>query len=250
MKLDDFVIAADRSLYEALEKIDYNKKGFVVVRDRDGTAAGTLTDGDIRRALIGGAGLDAPAAAAACTDFSSVRTDGKFEDVIEVFKTRSIDFLPVLDGDGKLANLILKKAMHALMLKNIHPALDMDFINVDESVIDFEIFQRPWGFYKTTVLNDLYQSKVISVRPGASLSLQLHRRREEHWIIVSGTGLVRIGDSETEVTGGRYIFIPRGTKHRIRNTSQSETLVLIEVQRGQYFGEEDIVRLEDEYGRA
>ena len=136
------------------------------------------------------------------------------------------------------------------MLTNVHPEMNTDFLSVDTTVNNFEIFQRPWGFYKTTILNDMFQSKIISVRANASLSLQLHKQREEHWVIVDGVGQVRIGDSFKDVHGGSYIFIPKGTKHRIINTSSEKSLVLIEVQCGQYFGEDDIIRFEDEYGRA
>ena len=173
-----------------------------------------------------------------------------FDDVIEHLKTEKIKFIPVLDEQGKLANVITRAATHALLLKNVYPDLSYDFLNVDGSIINHEIFGRPWGFYKTTILNDMFQSKIISVKPNASLSLQMHHKREEHWVIVHGKGKVILDDSELDVKDGSYIYIPKGCKHRISNESSDDTLIFIEVQCGQYFGEDDIVRFEDQYGRV
>jgi mannose-1-phosphate guanylyltransferase/mannose-6-phosphate isomerase len=116
--------------------------------------------------------------------------------------------------------------------------------------LDYEIFERPWGFYKTTILNDFYQSKVLEIHPKCSISLQEHRQREEHWIVVNGEGNVQIGESILPVHGGSSLFIPKGCRHRMTNTSATENLIIIEVQRGQYFGEDDIIRFDDEYGRV
>lgn len=106
------------------------------------------------------------------------------------------------------------------------------------------------GFFKTTVLNDYFQSKIIHVKPQAALSLQMHNHREEHWIVVHGAGKVQIGESFIQVQGGSSLFIPKGCKHRLINTSKTESLVLTEVQIGDYFGEDDIIRFEDNYGRV
>lgn len=128
--------------------------------------------------------------------------------------------------------------------------LTYDFQSLDTSVVDHEIFQRPWGFYKTTVLNDYYQGKVISVRPGGQLSLQSHNHREEHWIVVHGKGTVQLDDSILSVSCGSSVFIPKGCKHRLTNTDEKENLIITEVQIGDYLGEDDIIRYEDVYGRV
>ena len=98
-------------------------------------------------------------------------------------------------------------------------------------------------------MNDYYQSKIICVYPKEQLSLQSHDRREEHWIIAHGTGIVQIGKSYIDAKCGDSIFIPRGCKHRLMNTDEKESLVITEVQIGDYFGEDDIHRYEDIYGR-
>lgn len=109
--------------------------------------------------------------------------------------------------------------------------------------------RRPWGSY--TVLEDAADCKVkrLTVKPGGVLSLQYHHRRSEHWTVVSGTAKVRIGDDERLITAGESVYIPQGSLHRLENPGERD-IHLIEVQCGEYFGEDDIVRLEDRYGRA
>jgi mannose-1-phosphate guanylyltransferase/mannose-6-phosphate isomerase len=108
---------------------------------------------------------------------------------------------------------------------------------------------RPWGSY--TVLEDAPDCKVkrLTVKPGHVLSLQYHHRRSEHWTVVRGTAKVRVGDVETVLERNQGTFIPMGVVHRLENPG-SEDLHLIETQCGDYFGEDDIVRLEDVYGRV
>ncbi len=107
---------------------------------------------------------------------------------------------------------------------------------------------RPWGNF--TVLEDLPHCKVkrLVVHPGHRLSLQLHHRREEHWTVVRGTPTVTVGDRTWETKVGEHIFIPREARHRIANNGKMDA-ELIEVQLGEYFGEDDIVRFEDDYNR-
>ena len=108
---------------------------------------------------------------------------------------------------------------------------------------------RPWGHY--VVLTDAEDHKVkrIVVTPGHRLSYQLHHQRSEHWFIVSGTATITLDGTDHVVAPGGAIDIPVGTAHRVRNDGADE-LVFVEVQHGTYFGEDDIVRLEDDYGRA
>lgn len=108
---------------------------------------------------------------------------------------------------------------------------------------------RPWGTYTTLKEEGGYKVKRISVNPGQSLSLQYHHRRSEHWVVVRGCGVVQIGDIEYPTTPGEYRYIPLKETHRLTNTGEEE-LVLIEVQCGDYLGEDDIVRLDDIYGRS
>jgi mannose-1-phosphate guanylyltransferase/mannose-6-phosphate isomerase len=111
------------------------------------------------------------------------------------------------------------------------------------------LVHRPWGSYRTISLGDRFQVKEIIVKPGASLSLQKHHHRAEHWVVVEGTASVVRGEEELLLHENQSIFIPLGTKHRLSNPGKLQ-LRLIEVQSGSYLGEDDIVRFEDNYGRA
>lgn len=110
------------------------------------------------------------------------------------------------------------------------------------------IVHRPWGTYQTTDIGDRFQTKRIVVKPGASLSLQMHHHRAEHWVVVSGTAQVTVGDQVSLLQENQSTYIPAGTVHRLENPGKVP-LHLIEVQCGPYLGEDDIVRLEDSYGR-
>ncbi|WP_263079914.1 mannose-1-phosphate guanylyltransferase/mannose-6-phosphate isomerase [Endozoicomonas sp. Mp262] len=108
---------------------------------------------------------------------------------------------------------------------------------------------RPWGAYDSIDCGDRFQVKRITVKPGAKLSLQKHYHRAEHWIVVKGTALVTNGDEEILLTENQSTYIPIGAVHRLENPGKFD-LELIEVQSGGYLGEDDIVRLEDTYGRV
>jgi mannose-1-phosphate guanylyltransferase / mannose-6-phosphate isomerase len=107
---------------------------------------------------------------------------------------------------------------------------------------------RPWGSY--TVLAENISSKVkrIEVNPGASLSLQLHHKRSEHWVVVEGTATVTNGEQVLTLKSNQSTYIEVGAKHRLENLT-NEKVAIIEVQCGSYLGEDDIVRFEDKYGR-
>ncbi len=108
---------------------------------------------------------------------------------------------------------------------------------------------RPWGSYDSVDMGERFQVKRIKVKPGARLSLQSHTKRAEHWIVVSGTARVTRDNDVFELYANQSTYIPIGAKHRLENPG-TETLELIEVQSGDYLGEDDIVRYEDVYGRS
>jgi mannose-1-phosphate guanylyltransferase/mannose-6-phosphate isomerase len=107
---------------------------------------------------------------------------------------------------------------------------------------------RPWGSYESIDRGDGFQVKHITVNPGARLSLQMHHKRAEHWIVVSGTAQVTCDDRVFDLKENQSTYIPQGARHRLENRSEAP-LHLIEVQSGSYLGEDDIVRFEDSYGR-
>lgn len=111
-----------------------------------------------------------------------------------------------------------------------------------------ELGHRPWGDYVVLADEPDHKVKRLTILPGKRLSLQRHQKRNEHWFFINGKGVVTLNDKQIQVTQGCSIDIPRRAKHRITN-SGPEALVLIEIQRGDYFGEDDIERFEDDFGR-
>ena len=109
--------------------------------------------------------------------------------------------------------------------------------------------RRPWGTFTVLDEGDGFKVKRIEVLPGKRLSYQKHAQRAEHWIVVQGTAKVTLDDEEINVPAGEAIDISVGSAHRVEN-ADTELLVFIEVQRGAYLGEDDIVRLQDDFGRA
>jgi mannose-1-phosphate guanylyltransferase/mannose-1-phosphate guanylyltransferase/mannose-6-phosphate isomerase len=114
---------------------------------------------------------------------------------------------------------------------------------------DYPRFHRPWGWYETLCLGTRFQVKRIMVKPGGILSLQSHMHRSEHWVVVSGTAEVTLGDEVQLLSENQSVYIPLGTKHRMANKGRVP-MYLIEVQTGAYLGEDDIHRYEDIYNRT
>ena len=110
--------------------------------------------------------------------------------------------------------------------------------------------ERPWGSFLVLDEAPDFKVKRITVTPGKRLSYQRHARRAEHWLVVHGAGRVTLEGEEFDVLPGTAVDVPVGAAHRIANTGTTQSLTFIEVQRGDYFGEDDIVRLNDDYGRA
>jgi mannose-1-phosphate guanylyltransferase/mannose-6-phosphate isomerase len=135
------------------------------------------------------------------------------------------------DGDG-LRRLVAQ-------LKEVAPAVTAEHLKV----------HRPWGSYQSVDQGDRFQVKRIVVKPGGRLSLQQHHHRAEHWIVVRGTARVTIGDVVKTVHESESTYIPIGARHRLENPGKI-ALELIEVQTGSYLGEDDIIRIEDDYRRS
>ncbi|MDB5894962.1 MAG: mannose-6-phosphate isomerase [Rhodoferax sp.] len=107
---------------------------------------------------------------------------------------------------------------------------------------------RPWGWYATVLEAPGYKVKRIGVSPGQRISLQKHFRRAEHWVVVRGVATVTVDDLQLQMQPGQHIDIAAGQVHRLANDS-SEPVEIMEIQFGDYLGEDDILRLEDDYGR-
>lgn len=244
------LISENSTLRNALKQMDENKVKFLVAVDNNNHISGTLTDGDIRRAILKGLSLDGNISDAICRDYTYVKSTEGLSGIIELFQNDRIEFLPVIADDGAICNIVTRRGLNVLLLTNTTFSIDFDFDKINENALEHNIFSRPWGFYKTTILNEMFQAKIINVYPEQALSLQSHNHREEYWIVVNGEGIVILEGSERKVMPGSMIFIPKGCKHRMINTSETETLIFTEVQIGDYFGEDDIVRYSDNYNRT
>ena len=141
--------------------------------------------------------------------------------------------------------ILITKKNKTQTVKKIVQELNKD--NLNEGRTHRKVF-RPWGNYFSVVEGSSWQVKRIEVKPGASLSLQKHHHRSEHWIVVKGTAQVQINEEIQLLSENKSTYIPLGSKHRLSNPGKVK-LVLIEVQSGTYLGEDDIVRYEDQYGR-
>ena len=111
-----------------------------------------------------------------------------------------------------------------------------------------KVYERPWGTYKTIDQHTGFQVKTITVKPGGRLSLQSHFKRAEHWVVVKGTPTVTVGEDARQYHVNEHIFIPIEAQHRLENLTDHE-VAIVEVQIGDYLGEDDIVRYDDVYGR-
>jgi mannose-1-phosphate guanylyltransferase / mannose-6-phosphate isomerase len=154
-----------------------------------------------------------------------------------------VDDLIIVDTAD--AVLVARKSM-AQNVKHLYAELKA---NNHDAHKHHRTVQRPWGDYTVLDEGPGYKIKHITVKPGASLSLQMHHYRSEHWVVVSGVASVTKGEENYLVNTNESTFIPVGTKHRLQNAT-AEALTIIEVQSGSYVGEDDIVRFQDIYGRA
>ncbi|WP_137123997.1 mannose-1-phosphate guanylyltransferase/mannose-6-phosphate isomerase [Roseomonas sp. HF4] len=140
-------------------------------------------------------------------------------------------------------------AMHRSRAQDVKKLVDALKARGRKEATEHRRAYRPWGHYEGLILGERFQVKKIQVRPGAKLSLQKHFHRAEHWVVVSGTAIVRRDEEEILLRENESVYLPLGCVHRMENPGMIP-LVLIEVQSGSYLGEDDIVRFEDTYGRA
>ena len=127
----------------------------------------------------------------------------------------------------------------------------MDAIARSRSAVRYDVGEfevRPWGNWRVVDTGAAFITKLVEVTAGHRLSLQVHRYRSEHWVIVGGSGEATVGETKAQLRCGDHVVIPCGTKHRIHNTG-TEPLVFVEVQLGEILDESDITRLDDDYSR-
>jgi mannose-1-phosphate guanylyltransferase/mannose-6-phosphate isomerase len=152
-------------------------------------------------------------------------------------------------------NLVIIETSDALLVSTKERADDvklaveqLKLVKRTEHALHRRVY-RPWGYYESIDAGAGFQVKRLMVKPGARLSLQRHHRRAEHWVVVSGEARVTRGEEELRLGPNQSTYIPTGVKHRLENVGD-EPLYVIEVQSGDYFGEDDIERFADDYKRG
>lgn len=177
-------------------------------------------------------------------DMIEVQATGNFVFGKEGKSYSAIGVQDVIVVDTADALLLMKKGS-SQEVRHVVEALNKE----KSSLTKDHIFEyRPWGYFEILKDTDNFKSKVIRVNPQSQISYQSHARREEHWTITQGSGEVVLNDEVIPVQAGSHIHIPQGAKHRIRNNTD-KPLEFVEVQLGTYFGEDDIVRYQDDYQR-
>ncbi len=197
--------------------------------------------------LLEAMSMELPVVSSRMAGVPEIVEDGKTGYMVESGDPRMLaDAIIRLWSDKDAYKAMAANARHLMSSRFDKKHQFSEFLDYFEGLLDES--QRPWGHYE--ILSDEPDHKVkrITVKPGARLSLQRHRRRSEHWHIVRGQAIVTLDEQEIELSAGESVDIPRGGVHRVTNPG-SEAMVFIEVQRGDYFGEDDIERLEDDYGR-
>lgn len=171
------------------------------------------------------------------TSGSFVRASGRLVSLV------GVDNLMVIDTPDALLIADNRRAQDVKAIYNRLKAAG------SEAALLHRTAHRPWGTYTVLEEGDRFKIKRIEVKPGASLSLQAHHHRSEHWVVVRGAARVTRGEEEFLLTENQSTYIPRGRRHRLENPGKLR-LVMIEVQSGEYLGEDDIVRFDDVYGRV
>jgi len=157
--------------------------------------------------------------------------------------TLGVDNLVIVDTDDAL--LVADRSRSQEVREVVE---DLKRANRSEHLSHRRVY-RPWGYYESVDAGERFQVKRLMVKPGHALSLQMHRKRAEHWVVVSGRARVTRGEDTLHLEENQSTFIPVGTKHRLENAGEAP-LLIIEVQSGSYLGEDDIERFEDRYNRS
>jgi mannose-1-phosphate guanylyltransferase/mannose-6-phosphate isomerase len=254
-KTDGLFVRLDRDAFAACpsDSIDY------AVMEHLGAARGPVEAGVSARGVVVplDAGWSDIGAWAALWTVSAkdeagnvVRGDVILEDTRGTLVHADSRLVTVLGAD----DLVIVETADAVLVAPKHKTHDLKKLvarvqEMKESLtIEHRRVHRPWGWFDSIDSGERFQVKRIVVSPGASLSLQLHRHRAEHWVVVHGVAEVTCGDKVFRLGEDESTYVPLGTPHRLANPG-SEPLEIIEVQSGDYLGEDDIIRLEDDYGR-
>ncbi len=185
---------------------------------------------------------------------NAVKIKGMKADYLQVDSKNNLIITERLTATVGVENLLIIDTGDALLVASRGESQKVKYIyerlkkRGDERVIVHRTAYRPWGSYTVLEEGDRYKIKRLTVLPGKRLSLQMHYHRSEHWVVVRGTAKAIVGEEEILLRPGESIFIPAGVKHRLENPGKV-VLEVIETQIGEYLGEDDIVRFQDDFGR-
>ncbi len=241
-------IQQTKTIKDVIKQLQENNSEFLIITDEKKVIS-TITKDNVLEIIAKTPDLDLEILNIKSKSFEFLSLDSNFDEICEKFRIKNINFLPILNSKKELVNILTKQQFQVMLIEDIKHKLTDDFSKFDNISLNHNIYNRPWGFYKSTVLASNVQAKIIGVFANSELSLQEHKKREEHWVIIKGSGKMILGESEISVYPGKYIYIPKGCKHQIINNSD-ENIIFSEVQLGEYFGEDDIIRYSDKYGRA
>jgi len=180
----------------------------------------------------------------------------EYGDIVSINSKDSLIYSPhQLTSVIGIENLTVVNTPDALLIsktdevKNIQQLLTQLKILNKKELTDNNLVYRPWGYFNSIACHKNYQIKIISLDPGAKISLQKHQHRSEHWIVIAGVATITLGDKIFNLQINQSTFIPAGQIHRLSN-NQNHELKIIEIQTGDYLGEDDIIRLDDIYKRS
>jgi len=244
------LIADGATLFDALGQVHRNHGGSLIAVDDAGRPVGVIDEALLREGLLRARSMDAPVSALDLSAGEAVRLDTPFDEVVTTVLGGRRALIPILDGRDRVVNAFTREQLHQLLVEDLpwDPRRDFTALRADAQPPD-AVF-RPWGFYRSLLTTEFSQTKIISLAPGQEISRQLHFHREEYWTVIRGQGSFRLDDERFLVEKGFTVRIPKEAVHWIRNTQPEGALILMEVQLGDYFGEDDIVRLSDKYHRG
>ena len=163
MEIRQYLIDYESTILEAMNLIESNKKGFVTYNKKLQLIFGTLADGDISSAIINGSNLQQSIKKIVNTSLKDYTQSDSFHTIINKFKHEKIEFLPILNDHNEIMNVLTKEQLHEILLQSRTLDLSQDFTAFDGSTVTHEIYNRPWGFYKTVFLSEFAQAKIIHV---------------------------------------------------------------------------------------
>lgn len=229
------------TIRDCLHSFEQKKIGVVFIVDHNEKFIGLISEGDVRRLLLGGLSLDMQIVQHLTREPSVLTPPFLLVNANVLFSKPGVTVIPLLNIENKVTGFITKADFLGSFINNTADKLLSGYRSPDS---ELEVVARKWGFYFSVYKSINCHAKVLHILPGKAISLQYHHRREEHWIIMNGVAKITIGSIERTASSGDYAFIPKQEIHKLENIG-GETLLVHELQRGDYFGEDDIVRLGD-----